>query len=80
MSVSSHSYVLAASVIKTMIVLIMEAANTSETSVKFNRTTRRSNREDSYLLVCLPVHKAFNVRNQTTKRIIVSYKREDKRF
>jgi hypothetical protein len=33
------------------IVLMMEAASTSETSVNFYQTTRRSNPEDSHLLV-----------------------------
>jgi hypothetical protein len=33
-----------------LIALMMEAAKASETSVNFNKTTRRYNPEDSYLL------------------------------
>jgi hypothetical protein len=40
---------LAASFIRAMITLIMEAASTSETSVNFYQTTRRNNPEDSHL-------------------------------
>jgi hypothetical protein len=41
--------VLAASIIRAMITLMMEAASTSETSVNFYQTTRRYNPEDSHL-------------------------------
>jgi hypothetical protein len=40
--------VLAASIIR-VIALMMEAANTSETSVNFYQTTRHNNSEDSHL-------------------------------
>jgi hypothetical protein len=43
------SEVLAASIIKAMISLMTEAANTSETSVNFYQTTRCNNPEDSHL-------------------------------
>jgi hypothetical protein len=39
----------AASIIKTIIALMMEAARTSETLVNFYQTTRRYNPEDSHL-------------------------------
>jgi hypothetical protein len=45
------SEVLAASFIRaiiSLITLMMEAANTSETSVNFHQTTRRNNPEDAY--------------------------------
>jgi hypothetical protein len=35
-----------------LIVLMMEAASTSETSVNFYQTIRRNNPEDSYLHIC----------------------------
>jgi hypothetical protein len=41
---------LAASIIRAMIALIMEAARTSEILVNFYQTTRRYNPEDSHLL------------------------------
>jgi hypothetical protein len=41
-----RTYLLAASII---IALMMEAANTSETSVNFYQTTRRYNQKDSHL-------------------------------
>jgi hypothetical protein len=40
---------LAASVIRAMIALMMEATSTSEISVNFYQTTRRNNPEDSHL-------------------------------
>jgi hypothetical protein len=43
------SVVLAASIIRAMIALIMEAVSTSETSVNFYHTTRHNNPEDSHL-------------------------------
>jgi hypothetical protein len=43
------SEVLAASIGGLLTVLMMEAASTSETSVKFYQTTRRNNPEDSHL-------------------------------
>jgi hypothetical protein len=43
------SEVLAASIIWTIIALMMEAARTSETMVNFYQTTRRYNPEDSHL-------------------------------
>jgi hypothetical protein len=43
------SEVLAASIIRAMIGLMMEAARTSETSVNFYQTARRYNPEDSHL-------------------------------
>jgi hypothetical protein len=44
-----HCAVLAASIIRAMIALMMEAAGTSEKSVNFCQTTRRNKPEDSYL-------------------------------
>jgi hypothetical protein len=45
-----HNFLVSDWVIKTwvLIVLIMEAASTSETSVKFYQTTRRKNPEDNH--------------------------------
>jgi hypothetical protein len=43
------SEVLAASIIRAIIALMMEAASTSETSVNFYQTLRRNNPEDSHL-------------------------------
>jgi hypothetical protein len=43
--------VLAASIITVMIALMVEAENTSETSVNFYQTTRRNNPEDSHIHV-----------------------------
>jgi hypothetical protein len=43
------SEVLAASIIRAMVALMMEAARTSETLVSFYQTTRRYNPEDSHL-------------------------------
>jgi hypothetical protein len=40
---------LAASIIRALIGVMMEAASTSETSVNFYQTTRRYNPEDSHL-------------------------------
>jgi hypothetical protein len=45
--------VLAASIIKVIITLMMEAASTSETSVNFYQTTWCNNPEDSHLLIFL---------------------------
>jgi hypothetical protein len=45
----SVSEALAASIIRTIIARMMEAARTSETLVKFYQTTRRYNPEDSHL-------------------------------
>jgi hypothetical protein len=44
-----RSQVLAASIIRAIIVLMMEAARTSETLVNFYQTTQRYNPEDSHL-------------------------------
>jgi hypothetical protein len=41
--------VLAASIIRVIIILMMEAACTSETSVNFYQTTRHNNPEGSHL-------------------------------
>jgi hypothetical protein len=41
--------VLAASIIRAIITLMMEAASTSEMSANFNQTTLRNNIEDSHL-------------------------------
>jgi hypothetical protein len=41
--------VLAASIIRTMIILMMAAASTSERFVKFYQTSRRNKPEDSHL-------------------------------
>jgi hypothetical protein len=41
--------VLATSIIRAIITLMVEAASTSETSVNFYRTTRRKSPEDSHL-------------------------------
>jgi hypothetical protein len=41
--------VIAASIIRTIIALMMEAASTSEASVSFYQTTRRNNSEYSHL-------------------------------
>jgi hypothetical protein len=41
--------VLAASIIRALITLIMDAANISETSVKFYESTRHNNPKDSHL-------------------------------
>jgi hypothetical protein len=41
--------VLAASIIRAIIALVMEAANTSETSVNFYQTTQHNNPKDSHL-------------------------------
>jgi hypothetical protein len=43
------SEVLAASIIRVMIALMIKAASTSEMSVNFHQTTRRNNPEDSHL-------------------------------
>jgi hypothetical protein len=43
------SEVLAVSIIRALIALMMEAASTSETSVDFFHTTRRNDPEDSHL-------------------------------
>jgi hypothetical protein len=43
--------VLAASIIREMSDLMIDAASTSETSVKFYQTTRRYNPEDRHLLL-----------------------------
>jgi hypothetical protein len=43
------SEVLAASIIRAMIVLMMEIVNTSETLVNFYQTTWRNNPEDSHI-------------------------------
>jgi hypothetical protein len=48
-----YSDVLAASIIRAMSVLMMEAARTSETLVNFYQTIRRYNPEDSYLYVSM---------------------------
>jgi hypothetical protein len=45
------SKVFAASIIRAMIALMMEAASTSKTSVNYH-TTRRNNPEDSHLHTC----------------------------
>jgi hypothetical protein len=50
--------VLAASIIRSMSALMMEAASTSETLVNFYQTTRRNNLVDSYLHT-LPCCKHF---------------------
>jgi hypothetical protein len=47
--VSDISVVLAASIIRAIITLMMEAASTSETLVNFYQTTRRYSPEDSRL-------------------------------
>jgi hypothetical protein len=46
------SEVLAASIIRTIIALVAEAASTSETSVNFYQTTRRNKRKDGHLHIC----------------------------
>jgi hypothetical protein len=43
------SEILAASIIRSLSVLMMEAASTSETSANFYQTTRRNNSEDSHI-------------------------------
>jgi hypothetical protein len=43
------SEILAASIIRALSALMMEAASTSETSTNFYQTTRRNNSEDSHL-------------------------------
>jgi hypothetical protein len=44
------SEVLAASIIRAIIALMMEVGTTSETLVRIYQTTRRNNPEDSHLL------------------------------
>jgi hypothetical protein len=49
--VSDVSAVLAASIIRVMITLMMEAVNTSEISVNFYQTAWCNNAEDSHLYI-----------------------------
>jgi hypothetical protein len=51
----------AASIIRALIALMMEAASTSETLVNFYQTTRRNNPEDSHLQGFIkPHYKCFS--------------------
>jgi hypothetical protein len=63
--------VLAASIIRAIITLMMEAASTSETSVNFYQTTRHNNPEDSHLQAlyhCGTVHADEDCTDETSFR------------
>jgi hypothetical protein len=54
-------WVVPASIISSMIALMMEAASTSETLINFYQTTRRNNPEDSHLHTRRPENlKSYN--------------------
>jgi hypothetical protein len=60
--------VLAASIIRPLIALMIEATSISETSVNFNQTTRRNNPEDSHLC---HTHRRENLKSHTEGRMFI---------